>query len=76
MDLHQARCADKLSPACEHKVPSSRAELLIRTIAETNMALWTFGTPGQLRQTPGRQHVEMKMLRKITVFTKEGVGAF
>ena len=34
------RCDDKPSPACEHAVPSSRAELLIRTIAETNMALW------------------------------------
>ena len=34
------RCEDKPSPACEHAVPSSRAELLIRTIAETNMALW------------------------------------
>ncbi len=32
----------KPSPACEHAVPSSRAELLIRTIAETNMALWAF----------------------------------
>ena len=30
MDLHQARCEAKLSPAFEH---SSRAELLIRTIA-------------------------------------------
>ena len=53
-------------------VPSSRAELLIRTIAETNLGMWTFGMPGQLRQTPGRQHVEMKMLGKISVFTKEG----
>ena len=33
-------CEDKPSPACEHAVPCSRAELLIRTIAETNMALW------------------------------------
>ena len=36
-------CEDKPSPACEHTVPSSRDELLIRTIAETNMTLWTFG---------------------------------
>ena len=43
------RCEDKTSPACEHAVPStsSRAELLI-TIAETNMALWALGRPGQL----------------------------
>ena len=33
MDLGQTRCEDKPSPACEHAVPSSRAELLIRTIA-------------------------------------------
>ena len=54
MDLHQTRCEDKPSPACEHTVPSSRGELIIRTIAETklNMALWTFGMPGQLWQTP------------------------
>ena len=45
MDFHQTRCEDKPSLACEHAVPSSRAELLIRTIAETNMALWTFGRP-------------------------------
>ena len=31
------RCRDKPSPACEHAaVPSSRAELLIITIAKTN----------------------------------------
>ena len=64
---------DKLSPACEHTVPFSRAELLIRTIAETNMALWTFGMPGQLWQTPGRQPVEMNILGEIAVFTKEWV---
>ena len=61
MDLYQTRCEDKPSPACEHNiyiyiyiyiVPTSRAELLIRTIAETNMALWTFGRPGQLWQRP------------------------
>ena len=34
------RCEDKPSPACEDTVPTSRDELLIRTIAETNMALW------------------------------------
>ena len=46
----QARCEDKLSPACEHAVPStnSRPDLLIRTIAETNMVPWTFGRSGQL----------------------------
>ena len=40
----------KPSPACEHAVSSSRAraELLIRTIAETNMALSTVGRPGQI----------------------------
>ena len=48
MGLHQARCEAKLSPACEHAFPSSRAGMLIRTIAEKNMALWTFGRPGQL----------------------------
>ena len=46
MDLHQIRCEDKPSPACEHTVPTSRAALLIRTIAEANMALWAFGRPG------------------------------
>ena len=65
MDLHQARCADKLSPV-SIIVPS---ELLIRTIAATNMALWTFGRPGQLWQTPGRQHVEMNILGEIAMFT-------
>ena len=35
MDIGQARCEDQPSPACEHAVPSSRAEMLIRTIAET-----------------------------------------
>ena len=40
MDLGQARCEDKPSPACENAVTSSGAELLIRTIAETNMVLW------------------------------------
>ena len=49
MDLHQARCANKVSPACEHRIPSSRPQLLITTIVETNMALWTFGRPGQLQ---------------------------
>ena len=33
------RCEDKPSPACEHAVPSSRVEQVIRTIAATNMAL-------------------------------------
>ena len=36
MDIGQARCEDKPSPASEHAVPSSRVEMLIRTIAETN----------------------------------------
>ncbi len=40
IDLGQARCEDKPSPACEHAVPGTRTELLIRTIAETSMALW------------------------------------
>ena len=41
MDFHQTRCEDKPSLACEHAVPSSRAELLIRTVAETNTVdLW------------------------------------
>ena len=48
MDLGQARSEDKPSPACEHAVPISRGQLLIRTIADTNMALWAFGRPGQL----------------------------
>ena len=38
----------KLLPVCEHAFPSSRAEMLIRTIAETNIALWTLGRPGEL----------------------------
>ena len=47
------RCEDKPSPACEHAVPNSRAELLIRKIAETNMAMWALCRPGQLWQKPG-----------------------
>ena len=58
--------------ACVHRGPSSRPNLRIRTIAETNMGLWTCGRPCQLCQTPGRQHVEMNILGKIAVFTKEG----
>ena len=42
MDLGKARYEDTPSPACEHTVPSSRAELIIRTISETNVALWAF----------------------------------
>ena len=49
MYIHLAMCESKPSPACEHTFPSScRAELLIRTIAEKNMTLWTIGRPGQL----------------------------
>ena len=48
MDLSQAKCEDKPSLVCEHAVPGTRTELLIRTIAETNMALWALGRPGQL----------------------------
>ena len=43
MDLHQARCEDKPSPACEHAVPSSRAEMLIRTITETKFNMVNYG---------------------------------
>ena len=50
MDLCQARCEDKPSPASEHAISSSRGELLTRTIAETNMALWALDRPGQLSQ--------------------------
>ena len=46
MDLGQTRCEDKPSPACEHAVPSSRAEMLIRTISETKI------NNGQLCQKP------------------------
>ena len=53
--------------------------MLIRTIAETNMAIWTFALAGQVNYdkshglaSRGRQHVEMNMLGKIAVFTKEG----
>ena len=46
MDIGQARSEDKPSPVCEHAVPISRGQLLIRTIADTNMALWAFGRPG------------------------------
>ena len=43
MDLCQVRCENKPSPASDHAFPSSsRVELLIRTIAEANMALWDF----------------------------------
>ena len=42
------RCDDKPSPACEHAVSSTRGDLLIRTIAETNMAMWALGRPDQL----------------------------
>ena len=55
MDLWQAGCEDMPSPACEHAVPSSKAgiyninnDMLTRTIAETNMALWALDRPGQL----------------------------
>ena len=41
MDLHLARCENKPSPACEIRVPSSIADMLIRTISDTNMGLWT-----------------------------------
>ena len=68
------RCEDKPSPAYEHAVPSSRAELLIITIAETNMALWA----GQVNYDKskgliylGRQHGEMNILGKVAVFTKK-----
>ena len=52
MDFCQASCEDKPSPASDHAVSSSRAELLTRTIAETNMAQWALGRPGQLQQKP------------------------
>ena len=42
IDLDKARYEDTPSPACEHAVPSSRAELLIRTIAETMLAPCAF----------------------------------
>ena len=55
MDLHLTRCENKPSPACEHTVPSSssRAELLIRTIAETNMAMWSGPLAGSYDQRHG-----------------------
>ena len=49
MYIHLAiMCESKPSPACEHTYPSCIAELLIRTIAEKNMTLWTIGRLGQL----------------------------
>ncbi len=61
------RCEDKPSPACEHAVPGTRTELIIRTIAETNMALWA----GQVNYDKShglvelvRQHVEMEHFRE------------
>ena len=51
MDLCQARCEDKPSPACEHAVHGSKADInnymLTRTIAETNKTLQALGRPGQ-----------------------------
>ena len=76
MDLHQARCADKLSPACEHTLPSSRAEMVIATIAETNVDLW------QARSTMTKATCVSSLIRKAEygdehlwetwMFTKEG----
>ena len=43
MDLGHARREDKPSPACEHAVPSSRAEMLIRIIAETKCNMVNYG---------------------------------
>ena len=51
MDLHQTRCEDKPSPACEHAVSSSRAELLSRTIAETSTGSMAPVGFGQARST-------------------------
>ena len=77
MDLGEVWCEDKPSLASEHAVPSSIAGLHITIIhvAETNMASWTLGRPGQLRQQPcaslirqaacGNEH-----FRENTVYTK------
>ena len=70
MDLGQARCEDKPSPASEHAVPSSRGDMLIRTIAETKCIMVNYDKSHRLIIL-GMQHVEMKILGKIAVFTKD-----
>ena len=45
MELHQARCETNPSPGCEHAVPTIRAELITRTIAETNVAILNIPPP-------------------------------
>ena len=69
MDLGQARCEDKPSPACEHAVPSSTADMLIRTNAETQFNMVNYDKSHGLVKL-GMQHVEMNILGKIAVFTK------
>ena len=56
MGLGQARCEDRPSPACEHAVPISRAEMLIRTIAETKFNMVNYDKKHGLVKV-GRQHV-------------------
>ena len=71
MDLGQTRCEDKPSPAGEHAVPSSRAEMLIRTISETKI------NNGQLCQKPWASQIRHAtcgdeiFLGKIAMFTKD-----
>ena len=56
----------KPSPAREHGVPSSRAELIIRTIAETKFNIVNYDKSHGLVKL-GMQHLEMKILGKIAV---------
>ena len=60
MDLGQARCEYKRSPACELGVPSSRAEMLIRTIAETKFNMVNYGKSHGLVKL-GMRHVDMNI---------------
>ena len=66
MDLGQARCEDKPSPACEHAVPwpSGRAEMLIRTIAETKCNMVNYDKSHGVVNL-GMQHVELNFLGKL-----------
>ena len=63
MELGQARCEYKPSPACEHAVPISRAEMLIRTHAKTQFNMVNYDKSHGLVKLC-MQHVEMNILGK------------